>query len=161
LYFQDKTMTTTFLTKEGFQKLADELEHLRTVKRKEVAERLHEAMEGGELIENAEYEAAKNEQAFVEGRIQEVEVILASARIIDGKNTHASTIQVGDTVVVKEGNANPEEYTNVGAAEANPRAGKISNESPLGRALLSHQPGDDVTVEAPGGTFKIHVVKIK
>jgi transcription elongation factor GreA len=154
-------MTTTFLTKEGYQKLADELEYLRTVKRKEVAERLHEAMEGGELIENAEYEAAKNEQAFVEGRIQEVEVILASARIIDGKNTNASIIQVGDTVVVKEGNNSPEEYTIVGAAEADPRKGKISNESPLGRSLLSHAAGDDVTVEAPGGTFKVHVVKIK
>src|SRR5512140_1917389 len=154
-------MPTKFLTKEGFQKLQEELDQLRTVKRQEVADRLHEAMEGGELIENAEYEAAKNEQAFVEGRIQEVEVILASARIIDGKNTNASTIQVGNTVVVKEGNSSPEEYTIVGAAEANPRDGKISNESPLGRALLSHQAGDDVTVEAPGGTFKIHVVKIK
>src|SRR5512135_1828191 len=102
VFTQDTNMTTTFLTKEGYQKLADELEYLRTVKRKEVAERLHEAMEGGELIENAEYEAAKNEQAFVEGRIQEVEVILASARIIDGKNASGSTIQVGDTVVVKE-----------------------------------------------------------
>jgi len=78
-------MPTTFLTKEGYQKLADELEFLRTTKRKEVAERLHEAMEGGELIENAEYEAAKNEQAFVEGRIQELEMILASARVIDGR----------------------------------------------------------------------------
>jgi transcription elongation factor GreA len=154
-------MTTTFLTKEGYQKLADELEYLRTTKRKEVAERLHEAMEGGELIENAEYEAAKNEQAFVEGRIQEVEIILASARIIDGKNNDPTTIQVGDTVVVKEGTSSPEEYTIVGAAEANPRDGKISNESPLGRALLSHQVGDDVSVEAPGGTFKVRVVKIK
>ena len=154
-------MTTTFLTKEGYQKLADELEFLRTTKRKEVAERLHEAMEGGELIENAEYEAAKNEQAFVEGRIQEVEIILASARIIEEKNNDPTTVQVGDTVVVKEGNNSPEEYTIVGAAEANPREGKISNESPLGRALLSHGAGDDVTVEAPGGTFKVRVVKIK
>ena len=133
-------MTTTFLTKEGYQKLADELEYLRTTKRKEVAERLHEAMEGGELIENAEYEAAKNEQAFVEGRIQELEMILASARIIDEKqNKNPTTVQVGDTVVVKEGNNKPEEYTIVGAAEANPRKGKISNESPLGRALLNRQ----------------------
>ncbi len=76
-------MTAKFLTKEGFQKLQDELEHLRTVKRQEVADRLHEAMEGGELIENAEYEAAKNEQAFVEGRIQELEILLASARVIE------------------------------------------------------------------------------
>jgi transcription elongation factor GreA len=154
-------MTATFLTKEGFEKLAEELEDLRINKRKAVAERLHEAMEGGELIENAEYEAAKNEQAFVEGRIQELEVILATARIIDGKNTHASNIQVGDTVIVKEGNGDPEEYTIVGAAEANPRQGKISNESPLGKALLTHQAGDEVNVEAPGGTFKVRVVKIK
>jgi transcription elongation factor GreA len=154
-------MTTTFLTKKGYQKLADELEFLRTTKRKEVAERLHEAMEGGELIENAEYEAAKNEQAFVEGRIQEVEIILASARIIEEKNNDPTTVQVGDTVVVKEGNNSPEEYTIVGAAEANPREGKISNESPLGKALLGHRASDDVTVEAPGGTFKVRVVKIK
>jgi transcription elongation factor GreA len=154
-------MTTTFLTKEGYQKLADELEFLRTTKRKEVAERLHEAMEGGELIENAEYEAAKNEQAFVEGRIQEVEMILASARIIEEQSSDPTTVQVGDTVVVKEGNNSPEEYTIVGAAEANPRKGKISNESPLGKALLNHRAGDEVTVEAPGGMFKGQVVKIK
>jgi transcription elongation factor GreA len=161
LYFQDKTMTATFLTKEGYQKLADELENLRTTKRKEVAERLHEAMEGGELIENAEYEAAKNEQAFVEGRIQELEMILASARIIEEQNHNPTTVQVGDTVIVKEGNNNPEEYTIVGAAEANPRKGRISNESPLGRALLNRGVGEEVAVEAPGGMFKVQVVKIK
>ncbi|HTX92335.1 MAG TPA: transcription elongation factor GreA [Anaerolineales bacterium] len=154
-------MTTTFLTKEGYQKLADELEFLRTTKRKEVAERLHEAMEGGELIENAEYEAAKNEQAFVEGRIQELEIILASARIIEEQANDPTTVQVGDTVSVKEGGGSAEEYTIVGAAEANPREGKISNESPLGKALLNHRAGEDVTVEAPGGTFKVHIVKIK
>ena len=154
-------MATTFLTKEGYQKLADELEYLRTTKRKEVAERLHEAMEGGELIENAEYEAAKNEQAFVEGRIQELEMILASARIIEEQPNDPTTVQVGDTIVVKEGNGDPEEYTIVGAAEANPREGKISNESPLGRSLINHRAGDEVTVEAPGGTFKVRVIKIK
>jgi len=161
VFSREKTMTTTFLTKEGYQKLADELEFLRTTKRKEVAERLHEAMEGGELIENAEYEAAKNEQAFVEGRIQELEIILASARIIDQQNNDPTTIQVGDTIVVKEGKSGPEEYTIVGAAEADPRKGKISNESPLGKALLNHRAGDEVTVEAPGGMFKVRVVKIK
>ena len=154
-------MTTTFLTKEGYQKLADELEFLHTTKRKEVAERLHEAMEGGELIENAEYEAAKNEQAFVEGRIQEVEIILASARIIDEQHHDPTTVQVGDTVSVKEGNNKPEEYTIVGAAEADPRKGKISNESPLGKALLNHHAGEEITVEAPGGMFKVHIIKIK
>ncbi len=154
-------MTTTFLTKEGYQKLADELEFLRTTKRKQVAERLHEAMEGGELIENAEYEAAKNEQAFVEGRIQELEIILASARIIDGKNNDPTTVQVGDTVVVKEGGNSPEEYTIVGAAEANPRAGKISNESPIGQALLGKHLGDEVTVTTPGGELKLKILKIE
>ncbi len=154
-------MAKTFLTKEGYQKLADELESLRTTKRKEVAERLHEAMEGGELIENAEYEDAKNEQAFVEGRIQELEIILASAHIIEEQNKNVTTVEVGDTVVVKEGDEKPEEYTIVGAAEANPRKGRISNESPLGRALINHGVGDDVAVEAPGGMFTVRIVKIK
>jgi transcription elongation factor GreA len=154
-------MAKTFLTKEGYQKLADELEFLRTDKRKQVAERLHEAMEGGELIENAEYEDAKNEQAFVEGRIQELEIILASAHIIEDQGKNPTTVEVGDTVVVKEGDNDPEEYTIVGAAEANPRKGKISNESPLGRALLNRTVGDEVMVEAPGGMFNVRVVKIK
>ncbi len=156
-------MPTTFLTKEGYQKLQEELDYLRTVKRQEVANRLHEAMEGGELIENAEYEAAKNEQAFVEGRIQELEMILASARIIeDGeKKEKGGLVQVGSTVVIQEQDGPPERYTIVGAAEANPREGRISNESPIGKALLNHRAGDEVTVEAPGGTFKVKIVKIE
>jgi transcription elongation factor GreA len=161
VFSQDRIMAKTFLTKEGYQTLADELEHLRTTKRKEVAERLHEAMEGGELIENAEYEDAKNEQAFVEGRIQELEIILASAHIIEEADKNPTTVEVGDTVVVKEGDNKPEEYTIVGAAEANPRKGRISNESPLGRALLNRGIDDEVTVEAPGGMFKVRIVKIK
>ena len=154
-------MPVTYLTKEGFQKLQDELEFLRTAKRQEVAERLHEAMEGGELIENAEYEAAKNEQAFVEGRIQELEVILAAAHVIDEHSVHndPNLVQVGDKVVIQEDDGKPEEFIIVGAAEADPRAGKISNESPLGKALLNHRPGDVVTVDAPGGSFKVKVVK--
>jgi transcription elongation factor GreA len=154
-------MPATYLTKEGFQKLQEELEYLRTAKRQEVAERLHEAMEGGELIENAEYGAAKNEQAFVEGRIQEVEIILAAAHIIDEAAAHSdpNLVQVGDKVVVQEDGGDPEEYTIVGAAEADPRAGKISNESPLGKVLLNHRPGDVVTVDAPGGSFKVKIIK--
>jgi len=154
-------MPATYLTKDGFQKLQEELEFLRTAKRQEVAERLHEAMEGGELIENAEYEAAKNEQAFLEGRIQELEIILASAHIIDDAAAHQdpTLVQVGDTVVIQEDGGDPEEYTIVGAAEADPRSGKISNESPLGKALLNHHPGDMVTVDAPGGAFKVKVIK--
>jgi transcription elongation factor GreA len=154
-------MPAMYLTKDGFQKLQDELDFLRTAKRQEIAERLHEAMEGGELIENAEYEAAKNEQAFVEGRIQELEIILTAAHLIDEAAAHQdpTLVQVGDTVVIQDEDGLTEEYTIVGAAEADPRAGKISNESPLGKALLSHHPGDVVTVDAPGGTFKVTVLK--
>jgi len=154
-------MPAMYLTKDGFQKLQDELEYLRTAKRQEVAERLHEAMEGGELIENAEYEAAKNEQAFVEGRIQELEIILAAAHLIDESSAHQdpTLVQVGDTVVIEDEDGSTEEYTIVGAAEADPRAGKISNESPLGKALLNHHPGDEVTIDAPGGAFKVKVIK--
>lgn len=157
-------MPATYLTQEGYQKLQTELDYLRTTKRQEVAERLHEAMEGGELIENAEYEAAKNEQAFVEGRIQELEIILASAHIIDEASAHndPNVVQVGDTVVIQaegETEDKPEEYTIVGAAEADPRKGKISNESPIGKAILNHRPGDVVTVEAPGGSFQVKILK--
>ncbi len=155
-------MPTTFLTKEGFQKLQEELDYLRTVKRQEVADRLHEAMEGGELIENAEYEAAKNEQAFVEGRIQELEVMLATARIIEGNNkSKEGLIQVGSTVTIEEEGSPAETYTIVGAAEANPREGKISNESPIGKAILGHKAGDILPVEAPGGHFKVKILKVK
>lgn len=155
-------MTTNFLTKEGFQKLQEELDHLRTAKRQEVAERLHEAMEGGELIENAEYEAAKNEQAFVEGRIQELDLLLATAQIIEenGKGKKNDAIQVGSKVTIKEGNFETETFTIVGAAEANPREGKISNESPIGKAILSHKLGDVVKVETPGGTYNVKIIKV-
>ena len=157
-------MTAKFLTKEGFQKLQDELEHLRTVKRQEVADRLHEAMEGGELIENAEYEAAKNEQAFVEGRIQELETLLASARVIEEekeKNHQAGLVEIGSTVTIQEQGFEAETYTIVGAAEANPREGKISNESPIGKAILNHEIGDSVHVETPDGTYKVKIIKVK
>ena len=155
-------MTTNFLTKEGFQKLQEELDHLRTAKRQEVAARLHEAMEGGELIENAEYEAAKNEQAFVEGRIQELDVLLATANIIEdnGKGKKTDAIHVGSKVTIKEGNFEAETFVIVGAAEANPRAGKISNESPIGKAILGHKLGESVKVETPGGTYNVKITKV-
>jgi transcription elongation factor GreA len=159
---QDSTMPTNFLTKEGFDKLQEELDYLRTTKRQEVAERLHEAMEGGELIENAEYEAAKNEQAFVEGRIQELEILLATAQIIEenSKGKKSDVIQVGSKVTIKEGNFEAETFTIVGAAEANPREGKISNESPIGKSILGHKVGDVVKVETPGGTYNVKILKL-
>ncbi len=154
-------MTTNFLTKDGFQKLQDELDHLRTAKRQEVASRLHEAMEGGELIENAEYEAAKNEQAFVEGRIQELEILLATARVIEENGKDKSgTIQVGSKVTIKEQGFDSETYTIVGVAEASPRDGKISNESPIGKAILGHRSGEEVVVETPSGTYKVKITKV-
>jgi len=155
-------MPNNFLTKEGYQKLQEELDYLRTAKRQEVANRLHEAMEGGELIENAEYEAAKNEQAFVEGRIQELDLLLASAKIIEETNGRKKNdaIQIGAKVTIKEGNFEAETFTIVGAAEANPREGKISNESPIGKSILGHKVGDTVKVETPGGTYNVKILKV-
>ena len=153
-------MPPSFLTRQGYLKLQEELEYLRTVKRQEVALRLHEAMEGGELIEDAEYEAAKNEQAFVEGRIQELEILLANARVIEDTGK-ADVVQVGATVTIQEEGAEPEIYTIVGPAEANPRNGRISNESPLGRALMEHRGGDVVKVDAPGGSFTVRILKVE
>ncbi len=155
-------MPPTFLTRQGYDKLQEELEYLRTVKRQEVAARLHEAMEGGELIEDAEYEAAKNEQAFVEGRIQELEILLANARVIDEKNKEKSDIvQVGTKVTIQEEGNEPEIFTIVGPAEANPRVGRISNESPLGRGLMERRAGDTVKVDAPGGSFTVTILKLE
>jgi transcription elongation factor GreA len=152
--------TAVYVTQEGLKKLEDELEHLRTVKRLEVAQRLHEAMEDGELIENAEYEAAKNEQAFVEGRILELEHMLAQAQVIEpAKST--GVVRIGSTVVIQEDGQASETYTIVGAAEANPREGLISNESPLGQSLLDHRVGDEIDVRAPAGVIRFRVVKIK
>jgi transcription elongation factor GreA len=156
-------MPPSFLTRQGYQRLHEELERLRTVKRQEVAKRLREAMEdGGDMGVDldAEYEAAKNEQSFVEGRIQELEILLANARVIEDTGTR-DVVQVGATVTLKEDGLEPEVYTIVGPAEANPREGRISNESPLGRALMDHRAGDVVRVEAPGGSFIVEVLKVE
>jgi len=153
-------MPPSFLTSQGYKKLQEELDYLRTTKRQEVADRLHEAMEGGELIEDAEYEAAKNEQAFVEGRIQELEALLANARIIE-ETGKRDVVEVAAKVTIQEDDSDPEMYRIVGPAEANPREGYISNESPLGRALIGHRAGDVVKVNAPGGAFFVRVVKVE
>jgi transcription elongation factor GreA len=152
-------MPPSYLTKEGFQKLQDELDNLLTEKRKEIAERLREAMEGGELIEDAEYEAAKNEQAFVEGRIQELKILLANARVIE-EIQDKEFVQLASKVTIRENGNDQEEYIIVGPAEANPREGRISNESPLGRALMNRRVGEEVKVEAPDGTFTVKIIKI-
>jgi transcription elongation factor GreA len=155
-------MSITYLTPEGYKKLEDELEFLRTVRRKEIADRLREAMEGDDLglDPDAEFEAAKNDQAFLEGRIKELDFVLASARVID-EHEHSDTVQVGSHVTVQEEGSEPEDFIVVGAAEADPRQGRISNVSPLGKALIDHKSGDVVTVDAPGGTFTIHILSLR
>lgn len=154
-------MPTSFLTREGYDKLQEELDFLRTDKREQIAVRLHEAIEGGELLDNAELEAAKNEQAFVEGRIKELEILLATARVVDDGATQLDCVQVGSKVTIQEeGSKDKEEYTVVGAAEADPAKGKISNESPLGKAIMNHKEGEKVQVEAPAGVFMVKILKV-
>jgi len=152
------------VTKEGLRKLKEELEHLKTIRRKEVADRLKEAISYGDLSENAEYEEAKNEQAFVEGRILELEKQIRRSKIIsDGQTKKKSQlVEIGSHVTVLErgGKGEPETYTIVGSTEANPIEQKISNESPVGKALLGHAKGDVVDVQAPGGKSKYEIVKI-
>jgi transcription elongation factor GreA len=141
--------------------LQEELDFLRSDKREQIAVRLHEAIEGGELLDNAELEAAKNEQAFVEGRIKELEILLATARVIDDNAIEPGCVQVGSRVTIQEeGSKEKEDYTVVGAAEADPANGKISNESPLGKAIMNHEEGDKVQVDAPAGPFNVKILKV-
>jgi transcription elongation factor GreA len=152
----------TFLTRDGMQKIETELEYLQTVRRQEVAHRLHEAMEGGDIQENAEYEDAKNERAFVEGRIMTLEALIKNAEIIE-RNGPTDRVGLGSYVTVLEmgGDVEPEKYHVVGSAEADPVNGFISNESPLGRVLMGNKVGDVVTVNAPDGLIKFQVVAIE
>lgn len=151
------------ITKEGLRKLKEELKELKSVKRKEIAERLKEAISYGDLSENAEYEEAKNEQAFIEGRILDLEKKIKRAKIIAEKHDGKSRlVDIGCMVTVLErgGRGDPETYTIVGSTEANPIEHLISNESPIGRALLGRMRGDIVDVQAPGGKYKYEIVRI-
>ena len=150
----------TYLTKNGLSELESELQHLLTVRRAEVADRLHQAQVDGDLLENAEYEAAKNEQSFVEGRIVDIQSMLSKASVIK-KGKVDGVAKLGSTVMVQENGSTVETYVIVGAAEANPTEGLISNESPLGGALLGSKAGDKVVVEAPGGNLTFLVTKVK
>jgi transcription elongation factor GreA len=150
-----------YLTSEGAARLEAELEELKGPKRLEMAKRLRSAIQMGDLSENADYHKAKEDQGFMEGRIQELEHILRNARIIDDSNVQTDTIQVGSTVTVQEGDYPAETYYLVGATEADPRNGKISNESPIGQALLGKHLGDEVTAITPGGELKLKILKIE
>jgi transcription elongation factor GreA len=151
-----------YLTPEGAEKLRAELAELTTTKRAELSRRLREAIQMGDLSENADYIMAKEDQAFLEGRIQELEQVLRNAQIINNEDqARHDAVRVGATVTVQEPGETPEVYTIVGAKEADPRARKISNESPIGRALLGKRAGEMVKADTPGGTLVLKVVKIE
>jgi transcription elongation factor GreA len=154
-------MAPSLLTQEGYDKLKSELEYLRSEKRQEVAERLREALDGSPLGVDAdvEVEAAKNEQAFVEGRIQYLQSILAQAEIVDDISK-TDVVQIGTKVTIETSDKEKETYIVVGRAESDPVEGKISYESPLGNALIGHAKGDMVDVPAPGGVFTVKILKI-
>ncbi len=153
----------TFVTKEGLKQLQDELDNLRNTRRKEVAKRLEEAISYGDLSENSEYEEAKNEQAFLEGRIMELEEMIKHAKVIS-TTKHTKVVELGSTVLirrVKPREGENEEYTLVGSTEADPMNQRISNESPIGAALLDHKEGDEVDLVAPAGKVTYKIVKLK
>ena len=151
----------TILTPEGLRKLEEELEFLKTVKRKDVAERIKQSKEFGDLMENSEYEDAKNEQAFIEGRILTLEGMLRNAKVINDHEVRSDVVTVGSTVRLADEAGEELTYTIVGSPEADPRRDRISNESPVGRALLGKRRGETVTVKAPAGTIRYTIRAIK
>ena len=148
-----------FLTNDGRARVISQLEFLRTVKRAEIAKYLHDAKESGDVIDNAAYEDAKNQQAHLEGRILDLEQMLARAKLIDHPQT--DEVSLGSIVHMETADGREYRYTIVGAYEANPGAGRISNESPVGRALLGHKPGDLVIVSTPGGVKEYTILRIE
>jgi transcription elongation factor GreA len=147
-----------FLTNDGLQSALSQLEFLRTVRRAEVAQYLHDAKESGDVIDNAAYEDAKNQQAALEGRIYELEQLLAKAKVIT--RTYTDAVSLGSVVHVLTSDDRECHYTIVGAYEANPGAGRIFNESPVGKALLGHKVGDMVIVATPGGVKEYTIISI-
>jgi transcription elongation factor GreA len=151
------------LTLEGLAKLEKELEHLKTVRRREVAERIKQALEFGDISENSEYEDAKNEQGFIEGRILSIEKMLRNAKVIDEQEAHqAGVVGLGSKVTLVEVNDGFEvEYMIVGSAEANPLESKISNESPVGKSLIGRKVGEIVNVNVPMGTIQYKIAAVR
>jgi len=150
------------LTKEGFEKLERELDDLKSVHRREVNDRIRQAKEFGDLSENAEYEDAKQEQAFIEGRILKLESMIRNARLIDDLEYAADEVHLGSTVKVKDlKTSSAHEFSIVGSAEADPVNARVSNESPLGRALIGHKKGETVDVSTPRGVVKYKIESIK
>ena len=149
-----------YLTNEGFLEIEEELNHLKEVKRPEVIKALKDARALGDLSENADYDAARNEQAQVEGRIKELEILLEKAELIENKKT--DKVELGATVKIKyDDDDDTEEYRIVGSKEADPSNNKISNESPLAKAVMGHKAGEVCTVESPNGNYSVEIVEIK
>ena len=148
-----------YLTPEGEAKLKAELADLTGARREELAQRLRSAIQMGDLSENADYHKAKEDQAFLEGRIQEIEATLRMATIVERK--HSDVVMVGSSVTVQEEGFDPETFSMVGAKEADPRNNKISNESPIGSALMGHKAGDVVEAQTPGGSVKFKIIKVE
>lgn len=149
------------LTPGGLEKLENELSHLRTVKRKEVAERIKKAISFGDITENSEYEDAKNEQAFIEGRIATLEKMLRNARIMEKNNQESSVVSLGSRVKIRDMEYEEDlEYTIVGTAEADPSNYLISNESPVGQAILGKSEGEEVEVKVPAGIIKYKILEV-
>ena len=152
----------TILTAEGLKKIEQKLEHLKSVRRQEVAERIKQAIEFGDISENSEYEDAKNEQAFIEGEILTLEKMLRNAKLIDQGEIGTDIVTLGSTVTLRDLELNDElEYTLVGSAEADPSELKISNESPVGSAIMGQRGGSTVEVNVPAGILKYQIIDIK
>ena len=150
-----------FLTQEGIDKLSKELAQLKGPTRKELAAKLKSAIEMGDLSENADYKKAKEDQGFIEGRIQELEETLKRAMVIEQKENASGLIEIGSTVVIKEEGFEEEEIQIVGSKESDPGYGKLSYESPIGKALLNHKVGDIVRVKTPTGGINFKIIQIK
>ena len=149
-----------YLTPEGKQRFAEELHELLTVKRHQVEEQIRRAKEFADTVDNAEYDEAKQEQAFVEGRIQELERLLSAAKVIEEPATKSDYVRMGSHIKVGDADGEEETYYLVGSHEADPRRGLVSNESPIGRALIGKRVGDEVTVVAPAGSFNLKILEI-
>ena len=149
-----------YLTQEGADRLKTELDELKGPKREELAKRLRSAIQMGDLSENADYHKAKEDQSFLEGRIQELEYILSNVVLIE-KSSNKDEVSIGSHVTIQEEDFPPETYHLVGSTEADPKNGKISHESPIGKALIGHNVGDVVQTETPGGTIEIKIIKIE
>jgi transcription elongation factor GreA len=151
----------SYLTPEGQKQLQEELAHLKTVRRQEVATRIHKAIETGGTVDNAEYDEAKNAQSFAEGRIRHLEDILSKAVVAANRDPKIEAVQFGSSVTVKTGDGAKKRYKLVGSAEAAPLEGKISNESPVGQALLGRKVGDEIEVETPSRVMKLTITDIR